>query len=51
MENRLIKLGEQHSDVLETFMVKPGMVLAKDAGYMTRNLIVKTVMRVSKLMS
>ncbi|MCJ1377502.1 hypothetical protein MMC17_000597 [Xylographa soralifera] len=48
VENRLAELG-QHSNVLETYMVKPGMVLAKDSGYMASNPLVAVVMGNVKL--
>ena len=44
MENKLIELSEQYSDVLETFIVRPGMVLSKQAGYALRNPVVGAVM-------
>lgn len=44
VENKLIELGEQHSNVLEAFIMRPGIVLAKQAGYVLSNPVVGAVM-------
>jgi len=45
VENKLLDFTKPHDDAVEAVVVKPGMVLAKNAGYLISNGLVGRLMR------